>query len=253
MSHWYDKEGKPCHWVTGKNGKERDSTLRDARKNNWCPSVTGILDIADKPALTNWLLSQAYMAMATLPELKDPVTGFILRESEDARIKRAKADAAVHANEARDKGSAIHNAIECHYKGQQVIEHREYVDEVVYQIEQKYGKQNWVSEANFAHKSGFGGMIDLSCPEIVIDYKYKSSPFDDKTKLVYDNHKGQLAAYKEGMGYEGAICANVFICETDSPTVRIVEHSQEDMDWGLDYFMACFELWKTVKKFDPAF
>ncbi len=239
--HWYTTKGEPRHFQD--NGKP--TTLRNARKENLSPSVTSILAIADKPALTNWLLSQAYMAMATLPEIDG--------ESPDARIKRAKADAAVHANEARDKGSAIHNAIECHYKGLPITEHREYVDEVVYQIEQKYGKQNWVSEANFAHKSGFGGMIDLSCPEIVIDYKTKSSPFDDKTKLVYDNHKGQLAAYKEGMGYDGAICANVFICETDSPTVRIVEHSQEDMDWGLDYFMACFELWKTVKKFDPAF
>ena len=30
--HWYDHEGKPMYTIVGVNGKERNTTLRDAKK-----------------------------------------------------------------------------------------------------------------------------------------------------------------------------------------------------------------------------
>ena len=60
--HWYDRQGNPMYTVIGKNGKERNTTLRDARTMNLVPSVTTILNVAAKPALNVWLQRQVLMA-----------------------------------------------------------------------------------------------------------------------------------------------------------------------------------------------
>ena len=41
MSHWYDKEGNPQYEIEGKTGM-RNTTLRDARKYEWVPSVSTV-------------------------------------------------------------------------------------------------------------------------------------------------------------------------------------------------------------------
>ena len=64
--HWYDRQGNPMYTVIGKNGKERNTTLRDARTMNLVPSVTTILNVAAKPALNVWLQRQVLMAALTL-------------------------------------------------------------------------------------------------------------------------------------------------------------------------------------------
>lgn len=34
--HWYSKEGEPKYTIIGANGKERNTTLRDAKKRRVC-------------------------------------------------------------------------------------------------------------------------------------------------------------------------------------------------------------------------
>ena len=52
--HWYDHDGNPMYTIIGANGKERNTTLRDAKKEGFVPSVTTIIGIAAKPSLENW-------------------------------------------------------------------------------------------------------------------------------------------------------------------------------------------------------
>ena len=54
-NHWYTRDGVPRYTVIGKNGKERNTTLRDARTENLVPSVTTVLNVMAKPALIPWL------------------------------------------------------------------------------------------------------------------------------------------------------------------------------------------------------
>ena len=44
--HWYTRTGAPMYTVKGANGKERNTTLRDARKYDLVPLVTTILNVA---------------------------------------------------------------------------------------------------------------------------------------------------------------------------------------------------------------
>jgi hypothetical protein len=52
--HWYTQEGEPMYTIIGANGKERNTTLRDAKKEGLVPSVTTIMGVVAKPALETW-------------------------------------------------------------------------------------------------------------------------------------------------------------------------------------------------------
>ena len=60
--HWYTQEGEPCYTqvtASGKNkGKDRNTTLRDARKQNLLPSVTTVQSIQSKPVIVQWAKKQ---------------------------------------------------------------------------------------------------------------------------------------------------------------------------------------------------
>ena len=64
--HWYSLEGEPMYTIIGANGKERNTTLRDAKSIGLVPSVTTILGMVAKPALENWKITQAIKSAATL-------------------------------------------------------------------------------------------------------------------------------------------------------------------------------------------
>jgi len=68
-NHWYTRDGIPTYTVVGKNGKERNATLRDARELNLVPSVTTIIGAAAKPALVAWMQTQVLMAALTSTKL----------------------------------------------------------------------------------------------------------------------------------------------------------------------------------------
>ena len=84
-THWYTRQGSPMYTVPSKkDGTPRNTTLRDARELNLVPSVTTILNVAAKPALTAWLQEQAILAALTLPRQPE--------EAESAWLKRVVQD-----------------------------------------------------------------------------------------------------------------------------------------------------------------
>ena len=66
--HWYAQDGEPMYTIVGANGVERNTTLRDARKEGFVPSVTTIIGIAAKPSLENWKIDQALNSALTLKQ-----------------------------------------------------------------------------------------------------------------------------------------------------------------------------------------
>ena len=114
--HWYTQAGEPCHTIneykSGLGYVMRNTTLRDARKMNLCPSVTSVLANIAKPALTNWMVDQGIMAALTMPRIGG--------ESEADYIKRIKDDSKQQAIRAAQEGSRIHQAIERSYNGLRV-------------------------------------------------------------------------------------------------------------------------------------
>lgn len=116
MSHFYDQEGNPHHFVPKKDGSgNRPSTIKDCRANGWLPSVTTVLNILRKPGLENWMITQAVHAVVTAPnELGESLDAKIIRVLETERQQDEE------ARIARDLGTDIHNGLEALFKGEQI-------------------------------------------------------------------------------------------------------------------------------------
>ena len=84
--HWYDHDGKPMYTIIGANGKERNTTLRDAKKEGFVPSVTTIIGMIAKPSLENWKINQALNSALTLERNEDEsFDSFVYRCKEDSK------------------------------------------------------------------------------------------------------------------------------------------------------------------------
>ncbi len=245
--HWYLSDGSPFYSIIGANGKERAVTLRDARKVNAVPSVTTILSVLAKPALTTWMVKQGIMAALTLPRVDG--------ETEDAWIARIMGDSKEEAKAAAEEGTRIHDALECAFKGRAYPE--QYVPHVAAtqtEIARLFpGVTDWRAEDYFCHRSGFGGKVDLHSPStgIVVDYKGKSGDFSDGKKLAYDQNE-QLGAYQVGLGLPLAPGANIFVSRTHPGKVSGHLWQAEEMKAGADIFCATLEVWKLRRGYNPS-
>ena len=181
MSHYYDRNGKPCYTVIGKNGKERDTTLADARRLSLVPSVTTVLDVLNKPALGDWKVKQGIMAALTLPRLDG--------EDDERFISRVVNDSKQQAIQAAEEGNRIHAAIEGWFEsGEYSFDYQWHIDAVLELLRETFPDvTDWVSEASFASPLGYGGKVDLHSPStgIVVDFKTKDfGPGDKDRKSV---------------------------------------------------------------------
>lgn len=235
--HWYNLDGSPQYTVTAKDGSQRSTTLRDARKMNLVPSVTTIMSCAAKPGLEAWKLNQMLLAALTLPRAQD--------EPEDAYVKRIVADSKEQAKQAAERGTAVHAALESWYEG---VMHAEYVEHqmaVAEEVKNVFGDLNWATEKSFAHKFGFGGKVDLHSKDgqgVVLDFKTKE--FSDPAKVdAFDENCMQLSAYRVGLEIPQARCANVFVSVTVPGLVVIKEWTQPELQRGWEMFNALRMFW----------
>ena len=248
QGHWYTKSGKTCYEIVGKNGVLRPTTLRDARTLNLLPSVTSILGMLPKPALITWMKKQVLMSALTLTRLPN--------EADEAYIARILADADEQARMAREKGTAIHGAIERFICGQSIgaeytIHVRgaitalaEYLD-VIPLLDKCDAEKSFASPELF-----YGGKVDLHSRSLGLIVDFKTKEFNDDTKqLAWDEQKIQLEAYRHGLGMpDDTRMINVFISTSSPGLVRIVEHVAEAKHW--ETFQACLHLWQVLKGYN---
>ena len=245
-NHWYTRDGIPRYTVIGKNGRERNTTLRDARTESLVPSVTTVLNVAAKPALMLWMQRQVLMAALTLPKVND--------EADDEFITRIIQDSKEQGKAAADAGTDIHAAVQGFYEGQVYPRHQEHVQGCITALSQHFGDAGWISERSFGHSHGFGGKCDLYVPAVnhfggfVVDVKTKE--FSDPTKVEgYDEHLMQLAAYRVGLGVPNARCANVFVSRTVLGLSVVKEWSADDLDRGWEMFCSLLNFWQLKNKY----
>lgn len=246
--HWYDQNGRPKYEVEMVKGGMRNTNLADARKLGLVPSVTTVLDVIHKDALVTWKVNQGILAALTLPRNEG--------EAESAYISRILTDSRQQAKDAADEGSRIHDAIERSFKGLVVEErYRKHVAGVHAELERIFPQvTDWIAEQSFCHEIGYGGKVDLHSPKwgIIVDHKGKDGDFTDGKKLAYDQH-WQLAAYQKGLCPNSRErCANIFFSRTHPGIVTSHVWKPEEMAEGWQVFMGALNLWKAIKKFDPA-
>ena len=240
--HWYLPDGSPAYRIVGKNGKERNSTVKDAREHGLLPSVTTIIGCASKPALDVWKQQQAILAALTLPRLEG--------ESEEDWLSRVVADSKETAKQAAERGTQIHGVIEAFYEGIYIPELPPYVRAVETAINEHFGSQLWMAEKSFAY-GGFGGKCDLISKShqksdgFVIDFKTTEKDLD---KLdYYFDHQMQLSAYRQGFEMPKARCAIVYVNALQNKA-KLVEIPDDDLRIGWECFTHLLAFYRAKNK-----
>lgn len=239
--HWYERSGKPAYTVKGVNGKERATTIRDARKLGLVPSVTTVLKAAARPGLERWKAEQLLMAALTLPRMA--------AETEAQWIQRVWDDSIQQAVKAAERGTEIHAAVEAFFSGaagDPLLQ--PYVTAVAMAVDQ-LGAQVWNPEKSFADPSGFGGKVDIHSDAIVLDIKTKDGDLD--SVKCFDEHFMQVAAYARGLGRPSARTGIVFVGRDLPPRARLVMHSADERDHGWAMFKALLAYWQEAHDYAP--
>ena len=148
--HWYDKDGLPTYTIVGANGRERNTTLRDARQHGYVPSVTTIIGMAAKPSLENWKINQALNSAITLEQ--DP------GESLEAFTHRCKEDSKDIGRKAAERGTIIHAMIEQGFMGGSETKAYKVIKDY---LDKEFPDETWIAEDSFCSTTGYGGKIDL--------------------------------------------------------------------------------------------
>jgi hypothetical protein len=244
--HWYDaKTGEPRYTTIGKNGKERNTTLRDAKAapGTLVPSVSTINQQLSKDGLTRWLQAEAVKSTIENPRLDgEGDLDYIVRCVELANKK---------SQEAMTRGTTIHDWIESYYNNEFIPESPTYVTTVDKAITAHFGAQLWIPEQSLVNaQEGYGGKCDLYCKPrhdfggVVIDFKSTEKSPGELTP--YLEHTLQLAAYREVLA-PSARCANVYINGTTGE-VAIYEHSEQDLKDGYQMFLHLLWIYQLKNK-----
>lgn len=257
--HWYDEDGKPAYTqliASGKNkGGQRPTTIRDARKQSLLPSVTTVLSILDKPALTHWKIGRA------IDLLKWDIYQWMKEKQLPASIPSAfkllfKAAQPDMENKA-ERGSEIHAAIEKWLEGGGIDEgYNDYID-IVQRVITELGidMKDVVAERSFASELGYGGAVDFTCTlgdGIIIDFKTKDMDSEKCEKLkAYDEHVMQLGAYRTGMEMPRARLFNLFLSRDNPKVYKLIEWEEKEAMWGEKAFLSVFNSWKILRRYEP--
>ena len=241
--HWYDKEGLPTYTIVGANGKERNTTLRDARQWGYVPSVTTIIGIAAKPSLENWKVNQALNSAITLEQ--DP------GESIEDFTNRCKQDSKKIGRDAAERGTIIHAMIEQGFMGGKETKAYRVIKDY---LDENFPGEEWIAEDSFCSTSGYGGKIDLySKSGIFVDFKTKDGLKDKQaSKLVYDDHGMQLSAYAEGCNFKEPERVSIFVDREDPELIAVHRWDKETHVRHMSMFNSLLSYWKLVKKYDPS-
>jgi hypothetical protein len=233
-AHWYTKSGVPAYEVQAKSGDMRPTTLRDAKKFDYIPSVTTIIKCAASPGLDRWKQEQVlYCALTTSQKPS---------ESEQDYLKRIMHDSRDQGRRAAERGTIIHAAIEGHYEGRGHGDYPKHVDGVKTVLDARYGVQDWLAEKTFGSDLGYGGKTDLCAAGIVVDIKTKEF-LPDSLPKAYEEHLMQLAAYRVGLNMPEANCSNLFVSASYPGLVHLHEWSQEELEKGWEMFKNLMGYW----------
>lgn len=257
--HFYMPDGTPFYDVPNKSkpGETRPATLRDARKVGAVPGVSTILKVADKPGLRRYLDRMMFEATYTTPRLDG--------ETDDEHFRRCKEWADEHSRLAREKGTDIHGAIENRMLLRPTAPEMLPFIEAAQSALDEIGISEPTSvcaEKSFAHELGYGGKIDLSGPDFVVDFKTKGNWTDADVKrgLAYEEHGMQLVAYAHGlklvtyahgMQLASPRLLNVFISTDEPGKYHVHEWPKADHERLWDMFRHLLGYWQLVNDYRP--
>ena len=267
-AHWYHQTAKPAYTMevtTGKNaGQTRNTTLRDARKLNLLPSITGILRCYPKAQLDKWIKEQAVLARHNNPppeEAAAPLDSF--RDCNEAQ--RVYFDHVERlANRIRDEACARGNAI--HMAAENILAGRSFDERNPHAVAVKGWIDANVETVFFTEKSvvnldlNVAGRLDACAGlrdgprPIVLDYKGRAFAHTKKHGWRAKRRKSdliQLAFYASTMSDAPRI-ANLYVAnDRDEPLIELVEYTDEERQTAFGVLESLVKIWQFENNYVP--
>jgi hypothetical protein len=235
--HWYWPDGRTCYTYTAKDGTEKNTTKREARKWGLVPSYSEISRVEYKYALENWKDNKLLDAADANPRGEsEPLPDW--RE-------RVKAVQRVEAAKAPDLGTTIHGCIEKHLKGDKYDRlYRDHAVATVACVDGWCGLDGIGIEKSYAHPLGYGGRVDLYKPGYITDFKTTDFTEENLPK-AWDNHAMQLAAGRMGLCIPNAQGAIIYVSTSVPGLTHLVPISEADLVKGWELFCALLKFWQV--------
>jgi hypothetical protein len=245
--HWYTAEGESAHVVIGKNGKERNTTVADARKMGLYPSVTSILGIMDKPQLTAWKIEQAIMSSLTLPKEEN--------ERLEDYAKRVVRDSRESTSKAAEHGTKMHTEMENILLGRAVSRDEKlapYIETFKKWADENVEKTYWCEKGLVG--AGYAGRCDAyvrlsGIGDAIIDLKNRK--VNPKYDPFYDTDCAQLWAYRTASENPQCACVSVVLASNDPTNIMIKVWDDEELYQAGIAFCAMQKVWSWVKQYTP--
>lgn len=193
-SHYYYPNGTPAYEIAKKSGVGmKKPNITDARELGLLPSVTTILKVLSKPALEQWKMEQACLAVLTSIKLPNETLDEFVH-----RILQVDREHEAEAKIAADKGTAIHEAVELAVQGKEFDpEYRPYI-EAIFPVLQQLGRVVWAEKVFVG--PGYACRADLGLESdrhiLILDLKTTGKLPKDS----YFDHKLQTAAQAKAHG-----------------------------------------------------
>lgn len=255
-SHWYTRLGEPCHKVPKKDGSGlRDVNLRWDRHLSLLPSVTNVMSVKAKPAITDYMITQALMAAVTLPRTEG--------ETADAFMERVIVDMDQHRKKASEFGSAIHNYSEV-YPGDKSLDpdlepyasdHKRWLDENVSEflwtektlVNEKIGYAG-TADRYVRLKDGRSALLDLKTQQIKERATKTKGPVKNDPAF-YPEFEYQLVAYGRCLDEEPDAYISVVIDSLAPGPCHVYEWPLGGRRNAWRAFLACHFLWSLDRNY----
>jgi len=247
--HWYSENGESAHVVIGKNGKERNTTVADARKMGLLPSVTSVQGILYKEQLVSWRIEQAIMSALTLPKEEN--------ETLEDYARRVVKDSKESTTKAAEHGTRMHEQAENILMGRAVCKDEDlqpYIATFRKWSEENVEKTHWCERSLVG--AGYAGRCDAyvrlkGIGDAIIDLKNRKVNKKYNTPPFYPHDGQQLWAYRNASENPKCACVSVVLASNDP---EYIEHHQWDEDElyqaGIA-FCAMQKVWAWVKGYTP--
>lgn len=243
--HWYDKDGEARHTILSAKGEPRPTTLRDARKFGWFPSVTTVMKVLAAPELDRWKQQQVLMASLTLPRNPD--------ETDEVYCARIMEDAFKQVSDAADLGTNIHAALENHFQG---IPYHSEMEPYVAPVREWCAKNNvkfLKHELRLVNTEvGYAGttdaLVEVNGELHVLDYKSRKTKPDYKI-TPYSKEPMQISAYANIVGAKKG--CNLYISTTEPGRIGEAFYDEETISREYEAFKLVVALWQHQNKYKP--
>jgi hypothetical protein len=273
MSHYYTRDGKaahtqPCKSKTAKK-PTRPTTTRDAITLGLLPSVSGIADVLNKPALYSYITREAIGLCYDLPP--HPLEG------RDEYVKALSDKAKDEGSKAADAGTLIHAAIEAELTGQEwghdalvtlasgeAVPMGKMVFPAMARMDALGIKAQQSEKVLVNRFVGYAGTTDVifsSDNEYgILDFKSrKTTP--GKPVDPYETQPCQIAAYvaahwqtEDFFKFGEKMCGyNLYISTTEIGRIEVVRYDYKELDTAYRAFLNMMNLWIWQNKYNPAF